>query len=71
MSNLKPIPDGVPPVMPMLVCLDAAAEIEFCRAAFEAVEPGRRPGPDGSVARIEETTAAEREQRWDQIVKQG
>ena len=50
MSNVKPIPDGLPVIMPMLVCRDAAAEIDFCKAAFEAVELVRRPGPDGSVA---------------------
>jgi PhnB protein len=50
MGNVKPIPDGVPVVMPMLVCGDAAAEIDFCKAAFGAVELVRRPGPDGTVA---------------------
>ena len=50
MSNVKPIPDGVPVVMPTLVCRDAAAEIDFCKAAFGAVEGVRRPGPDGTVA---------------------
>jgi PhnB protein len=33
----------------MLVCADAAAEIEFCKAAFGAVELSRRPDEDGSV----------------------
>jgi PhnB protein len=50
MSTVKPIPDGVPVVMPMLVCRDAAAEIDFCKSTFEAVELVRRPGPDGNVA---------------------
>ena len=50
MTNVKPIPDGVPVVMPMLVCGDAAAEIDFCKATFGAVELVRRPGPDGTVA---------------------
>jgi PhnB protein len=50
MSNVKPIPDSSSAVMPMLVCRDAAAEIDFCKAAFGAVELGRRPGPDGTVA---------------------
>jgi PhnB protein len=50
MSKVKPIPDGVPVVMPMLVCRDAAAEIDFCKATFGAVELVRRPGPDGTVA---------------------
>jgi PhnB protein len=33
----------------MLVCRDAAAEIEFCKAAFDAVELSRRAAPDGTV----------------------
>lgn len=33
----------------MLVCRDAAAEIEFCKQAFAAVELSRRTAPDGSV----------------------
>ncbi|MEO8348395.1 MAG: VOC family protein [Acidobacteriota bacterium] len=37
-------------VTPMLVCRDAAAEIDFCKTTFGAVELGRRPGPDGTVA---------------------
>lgn len=36
-------------LVPMLVCRDAAAEIAFCRAAFEAVEVSRREASDGSV----------------------
>jgi len=36
-------------VIPMLVCADGAAEIEFCKAAFGAVELSRRAGADGSV----------------------
>jgi PhnB protein len=50
MSNKKGIPEGVPVVMPMLVCSNAAAEIEFCKAAYDAIELVRRPGPDGTVA---------------------
>jgi PhnB protein len=50
MGNVKRIPEGVPVVMPMLVCSDAAAEIDFCKATFGAVELVRRPGPDGVVA---------------------
>ena len=50
MSEVKPIPDGAPVVMPMLVCRDAAAEIDFCLTTFGAVERVRRPGPDGKVA---------------------
>ena len=49
MSKVKGIPDGVPVVMPMLVCRDAAAEIDFCKTTFGAVEMVSRPGPDGTV----------------------
>jgi len=33
----------------MLVCREAAAEIDFCKTTFGAVELGSRPGPDGTV----------------------
>ena len=49
MSNPKPIPESSSVMMPMLVCRDAAAEIDFCKTTFGAVELGRRPGPDGNV----------------------
>ena len=35
--------------VPMLVCHDAASEIEFCKAAFGAVELSRRSEHDGTV----------------------
>src|SRR5712675_1473045 len=50
MSKVKPIPDSVPVVMPMLVCRDASAEIDFCKTTFGAMELVRRPGLDGTVA---------------------
>ena len=50
MGSATPVPKGVPAVMPVLVCRDAAAEIDFCKATFQAVELVRRPGPDGGVA---------------------
>jgi len=50
MSKVKPIPDGIPVMMPMLVCLDPEAAIDFCKTTFDAVELVRRPGPDGTVA---------------------
>lgn len=50
MSNVKAVPEGVPVVMPMLVCRDAAAAIDFCKTTFSALELVRRPGPDGTVA---------------------
>jgi PhnB protein len=36
-------------VAPMLVCVDPEAEIDFCEAAFGAVELSRRSAEDGSV----------------------
>lgn len=36
-------------IIPMLVCCDAAAEIDFCKSAFGAVEVSRRSAQDGSV----------------------
>lgn len=36
-------------IIPMLVCTDAAAEIEFCKAAFGATELSRHSRPDGHV----------------------
>ncbi|HWO02597.1 MAG TPA: VOC family protein [Blastocatellia bacterium] len=50
MSEVKAIPGGVPVVMPMLVCRDVAAAIDFCKTTFDAEEMVRRPGPDGTVA---------------------
>jgi PhnB protein len=50
MSNVKPVPEGVPGIMPMLVCRDVATAIDFCKTTFGAVELVRRPGPDGTVA---------------------
>jgi PhnB protein len=43
------MPQFVRAVIPMLVCSDAAVEIEFCKAAFGAAELSRRPDEDGSV----------------------
>ena len=36
----------------MLVCQSPEAEMNFCAAAFGAVEQVRRPGPDGSAIHI-------------------
>jgi PhnB protein len=49
-AKVKPIPEGASVVMPMLVCRDPSAEIDFCKTTFGAVELVRRPGPDGAVA---------------------
>lgn len=43
------MPAFVRAIVPMLVCADAAAEIDFCKAAFGAVELSRRSDDDGRV----------------------
>jgi PhnB protein len=50
LNKVKPVPEGVPVVMPMLLCRDVAAEIDFCKTTFGALELLCRPGPDGTVA---------------------
>ena len=50
MSNVKSIPTDSSVVIPMLVCRDVAAEIDFCKTTFGAGELGNRPGPDGTTA---------------------
>jgi PhnB protein len=52
MVMVKSIPEGVQAVFPMLVCQSPEAEMNFCAAAFGAVEQVRRPGPDGSPIHI-------------------
>ena len=52
MATVKSIPEGVQAVFPMLVCRSPEAEMNFCAAAFGAVEQVRRPGPDGSPIHI-------------------
>ncbi|HEX9692941.1 MAG TPA: VOC family protein [Gemmatimonadales bacterium] len=49
-DDVKGIPDNSSVVIPRLVCRDPAAAIDFCVRVFDAVELGRRPGPDGAVA---------------------
>ena len=43
------VTDCVRAVIPMLVCRDAASEIDFCKIAFNAVELSRRSDQDGTV----------------------
>jgi PhnB protein len=52
MVTVKSIPEGVQAVFPMLVCQSPEAEMNFCAAAFGAVEQVRRPGPDGTPVHI-------------------
>ncbi|SAK87452.1 glyoxalase/bleomycin resistance protein/dioxygenase superfamily protein [Caballeronia catudaia] len=51
MSNpaVDPIPQGMHSLTPHLVCAGAAEAIEFYKRAFDAVELGRMPGPDGKL----------------------
>jgi len=49
-AKVKGIPDNSSVVIPRLVCRDPASAIDFCASTFDAVELGRRPGPDGTVA---------------------
>ena len=48
-SAVKPIPEGMHSLTPHLVCAGAADAIEFYKRAFNAIELGRMPGPDGKL----------------------
>jgi PhnB protein len=74
MSKVKPIPDGSSVVMPMLVCRDVPAEIDFCKTTFGAVELGNRPGPDGRIAHALLTIGGEMiiiEAEWPTLASRG
>jgi PhnB protein len=45
--SFKGVPAGASAVIPRLFCRDVDAEAEFCCNALDAVEAGRRSGPDG------------------------
>lgn len=49
-NTIKGIPENSSRIIPRLVCKDAAAEIDFCLATFDAVELNRRMGPDNKAA---------------------
>lgn len=49
MATVKPVPDDMHTVTPHLICAGAADAIEFYKKAFNAVEGGRLPGPDGRL----------------------
>jgi uncharacterized glyoxalase superfamily protein PhnB len=49
MPATKAIPDDMHAVTPHLVCAGAADAIEFYKKAFNAVEAGRLPGPQGKL----------------------
>src|SRR2546428_9693582 len=46
---VKPIPDGMHSLTPLLTCAGAADAIEFYKKAFNAVEQSRLPGPKGKL----------------------
>jgi uncharacterized glyoxalase superfamily protein PhnB len=48
-TQIKPIPDGMHTVTPHLICAGAADAIEFYKNAFNALELGRLPGPQGKL----------------------
>ena len=48
-STVKAIPDGMRSLTPHLICAGAADAIGFYKAAFNAVEEARIPGPDGKL----------------------
>lgn len=50
MTSRNRLPQNTSLVIPRLVCEDAAAEMDFCVATFDAEELNRRPGHDGRVA---------------------
>jgi PhnB protein len=45
-NKVRGIPENSSRIIPRLVCRNAAAEIDFCLATFEAVEHNRRMGTD-------------------------
>lgn len=49
MTKVKPVPDDMHTITPHLICAGAADAIEFYKKAFNAVEGGRLPGPDGKL----------------------
>ena len=47
--SVKPIPEGMHSITPHLVCDGAADAIEFYKKAFNAIENGRMPTPEGKL----------------------
>ena len=45
----NPIPQGMHSLSPHIVCAGAAKAMDFYKAAFNAVETTRMPGPDGRL----------------------
>jgi PhnB protein len=48
-SLVKPIPEGMHTVTPLLICAGAAEAIEFYKKAYDATEKSRLPGPNGQL----------------------
>lgn len=48
-GGVKGIPESSSIVIPRLFCRNPASAIDFCARVFDAVELGRRSGPDESV----------------------
>jgi PhnB protein len=46
---VKPIPDGMHSLTPLLICAGAADAIAFYKKAFNASEITRLPGPEGKL----------------------
>jgi len=46
---VKPVPDDMHTITPHLICAGAADAIDFYKKAFNAVEAGRLPGPNGKL----------------------
>lgn len=53
MSDVKPIPDGYPRLMPYLAVDGASDAIDFYKTIFGATERMRMAGPDGKVGHAE------------------
>src|SRR5688500_13269530 len=49
-AKVKGVPDSSSVVIPRLFCRDPASALDFYASTFDAVELGRRPGPDGKLA---------------------
>jgi PhnB protein len=47
--SASPVPPDMHTLSPHIVCAGAAKAIDFYKAAFNAVEKGRMPGPDGRL----------------------
>ena len=46
---VKPIPEGMHSLTPLLICAGATDAIEFYKKAFNAIEESRLPGPQGKL----------------------